>query len=107
MMSDHTRRSYIVGDYFENENQDDLTSVLYVGFNTGITLPDEEKILNFFSKFGEVRWVSRYEPNPGVLRSYALVEFSSVGEAKKARHITSIKDKSGEIRQGLGPCTLR
>lgn len=70
----------------------------------GLKLPSKKRILKKFSKVGKIMNLL-IRPSADineVLKSYFLVEYSSIESAKKARKHFYIEDKTGERREKLG-----
>lgn len=101
--SDHQRRKNVVGDSLDYERDEDLTSIVYIGFPSGSTVANENIIREVFSFCGEaVDICINQTPKQNSAKSYALVEMATLEQAKIARQKLFFDDNTREHRIKLG-----
>lgn len=101
--SDHQRRKNVVADHHECDDDEELTSIIYIGYSSGSTVVPEAIIKETFSRYGEVLNINiKQTPKDNSAKSYVLVEMASLEEAKLARKRIFLMDDKREKRGRLG-----
>jgi hypothetical protein len=100
--SDHQRRKGVVGDNVDYEKDEELTSIIYIGFNQRAKVTSTHDIKDMFSKYGEVVNVSLAQSRDFNSKPYALVEMGTLEQAKMARERIYLRDDNREKRYRLG-----
>lgn len=56
-----------------------MLPVIYIGYNTGVKIPNEKEFQDVFKQYAEIKniMIKQAPPNSG-LRSYVLVEFLNI-----------------------------
>ena len=101
--SDFLKRFNIVGDDPAVQNNDaQLTNIIFVSFNTGTILPTQETFREKFAEFGRIKNILYRPTMNDQLRPFVLIEMESKDQALKIRKYFAADDRDGRRKQRLG-----
>ncbi|KAM3130839.1 hypothetical protein pb186bvf_017028 [Paramecium bursaria] len=85
--SDPFRRVQIVGNAEDQEKDDEMLPIMFIGYPSNPELMVDEKLLKKYAEKcgGPIKGIQIVQPETQQLRSYVLIEFIDLKDCKKAR----------------------